>query len=81
MIQGLRDGTLYQDEEFYLYGEDGEKFKLKGLYSICDGGYHLWRCLQFPQKFCGEVCSSRYTSPLFHVSHNNIPKSHVIRVC
>ena len=56
VIQGLCDGTLYQDEEFELYGEDGNKFTLKGLFSICDGGYHLWRCLQNPQKFVARLC-------------------------
>ena len=69
VIQGLCDGTLYQDEEFELYGEDGNKFTLKGLFSICDGGYHLWRCLQFPQKFCGEVV---LVHPLTMMHHTTI---------
>ena len=37
---------LYKDHEFQVYTKAGGKATLKGLYFICDGGYHHWAELQ-----------------------------------
>jgi hypothetical protein len=45
-VQDMHKRGLYKDVEFTLRQEDGSLKTMKGLYLICDGGYHKWRCLQ-----------------------------------
>ena len=52
LLMGLYNGTLWADVPYELYDTDGKKFTLRGPYSITDGGYHHWRIMQFPLKYC-----------------------------
>ena len=38
--------------------------QVSGLYLICDGGYHLWRCLQFPLKDVPDIWARRWSKRL-----------------
>ena len=49
-MQDLKHGRLYGDYTFELLKSVGEAVTWKGLYAIVDGGYHAWRCLQYPNK-------------------------------
>ena len=42
---------MYEDVEFPVLNENGVEVMLKGLYLICDNGYHKWRCMQNPVKW------------------------------
>ena len=61
VMQSIKDGTLYADKAFSLYAEDGTVTQVQGLYLICDGGYHMWRCLQFPLKHASTLWERRWS--------------------
>ena len=45
----VKNKIVYSDVEFEVW--DGEKYvKVKGVYFICDGGYHHWSCMMCPIK-------------------------------
>ena len=50
-VMGMHWGSKYKDVEFELFDASGNIKKMKGFFLICDGGYHMWRCLQCPLKF------------------------------
>ena len=41
----------YSNLSYSLYDQWGEKYLCKGLYLLCDNGYHKWRCMQCPLKY------------------------------
>ena len=38
----LKTDPRYVEYEYEVYGENGERHTMKGLHSLCDGGYHRW---------------------------------------
>ena len=48
LMQGLKNGTLYNHVEFELYTKSGVNLKERQSYGITDGGYHFWRSMIFP---------------------------------
>lgn len=48
-ITDVHDGTVHSDVEYDLY-IDGVLTKQKGVYYLCDGGYHKWSCMINPMK-------------------------------
>jgi hypothetical protein len=49
-VQQMQRGDLYGSVPFTLYTKDGTPVVHKGLYMLCDNGYHKWRVLQNPSK-------------------------------
>ena len=47
-VNRFKTGELYGDVEFEVRVSASETKKIRGLYLICDGGYHHWRCMQCP---------------------------------
>ena len=47
-VSRFRTGDLYGNVEFEVQVSASEIKKIRGLYLICDGGYHKWRCMQCP---------------------------------
>ena len=65
LLLGLQDRSLYGAEEFTLYRLGGLPPLIhKGLYSICDGGYHEWRAIQFPAKLSSDAMGARWSKRL-----------------
>ena len=44
-VTAIHEKELYADVEYILHDKDGNPIRMKGLYLLCDGGYHKWRCL------------------------------------
>jgi hypothetical protein len=52
----------YADHTFQLYNPNTMEYEThKGLYSICDGGYHLWRVTQAPVKHASREWDRKYS--------------------
>ena len=49
-VTDIKENRMYEDVEFPVLNENGVEVMLKGLYLICDNGYHKWRCMQNPVK-------------------------------
>jgi hypothetical protein len=50
-VSALREEEEWLTTTFSVYIHvDGTTKELVGVYLICDGGYHRWRCLQCPMK-------------------------------
>ena len=49
-LHRLRTDQLFTEHEYTLYNVHGQPFRMKGVYFICDGGYHKWRVLQEGNK-------------------------------
>jgi hypothetical protein len=47
-VNRFRSGDLYGNVQFEVQVSATETKKIRGLYLICDGGYHKWRCMQCP---------------------------------
>ena len=47
----MREGK-YAECSYELNVGGDQTEEVKGLYLICDGGYHRWRCMQAPTKVC-----------------------------
>ena len=60
----VKDGELFSSEKFHLYNSEGELEEHEGLYFICDGGYHKWRCLQCPMKHKSDLASAHFSTCL-----------------
>jgi hypothetical protein len=63
-VMNVRNGDLYADEIFHLYDEHGVPQEQKGLYLICDGGYHKWSCLQCPMKHTTDLAAAHFSTNL-----------------
>jgi hypothetical protein len=63
-VMKVKDGELYSSEKFHLYNSEGELEEHEGLYFICDGGYHKWRCLQCPMKHTSDLASAHFSTCL-----------------
>lgn len=63
LMQSIKGG-LFGEETFNLYDSDGIPQQHKGFYLICDGGYHMWRCLQFPLKYAQDIWARRWSKRL-----------------
>lgn len=50
-VTDINENRMYEDVEFPVLNENGVEVMLKGLYLICDNGYHKWRCMQNPVKW------------------------------
>ena len=61
LMQSIKNGSLYSDKVFSLYDENGNVTRVSGLYLICDGGYHMWRCCQFPLKHGSDIWTRRWS--------------------
>ena len=48
----IHEKKIYADNEFVLHDQFGVPATYRGLYLICDGGYHKWRTLICPFKHC-----------------------------
>lgn len=46
----IRSGKLYGSFKFNLRSSASQMQEWNGYYAITDGGYHAWRCLQYPNK-------------------------------
>jgi hypothetical protein len=58
-----KEEGLFATEKFYLYNnEDCEMEEHEGLYPICDGGYHKWRCLQCPMKHTSDLAAAHFST-------------------
>jgi len=58
-LQDLHKKKKYHDVKFKLRNTINDEIEeISGLYVICDGGYHKWRCMQCPVKFSSQkdVC-------------------------
>ena len=60
-LQDMRTGRLYRDETFTLFDAFGQEETHKGLYLLCDGGYHKWRIMQCPNKHASDEESVRFS--------------------
>lgn len=49
-VNELRFSPFYTNYEWFLLNSDGMRMQQKGLYLICDGGYHRWPTLIPPYK-------------------------------
>jgi hypothetical protein len=49
-VQSIRRRERYAENEFQTFALDGSITTRKGLFLICDNGYHRWRILQHPSK-------------------------------
>ena len=47
-VQSIHRDGVYETVSFTLLDAAGNPFTFWGMYLICDGGYHKWRCLQAP---------------------------------
>lgn len=54
-ILGLKAGTFAPEVRYTLLQQDGSKLVCRGVWAICDNGYHNWRCLMPPIKH-GTCC-------------------------
>ena len=63
LMQSIKNG-LYSDKVFTVYDASGAPQQMSGLYLICDGGYHQWRCLQFPLKYASSIWARRWSKRL-----------------
>jgi len=65
-VVDLKEKKIYSDIGFTLRLPDGGTKRVRGLYLICDGGYHFWRVLQCTIKNASDddtrVFSSRVES-------------------
>ena len=50
VLNDLRNGTTYGAHTFTLRTSQSTTTQARGLYCICDNGYHAWRCLMYPMK-------------------------------
>ena len=48
-ITDVRNGIVHGDTEYDIFIE-GRQVKTKGVYYLCDGGYHKWTCMIPPIK-------------------------------
>lgn len=62
-MQSIKNGSRYADEVFDLYKGDGsgEKVQHRGLWCICDNGFHQWRICQCPSKVASEEWLKRWS--------------------
>ena len=63
-VMNVKDEGLYANEKYYLYNENGDLEEHKGLYFICDGGYHKWKCLQCPMKHTTNPAAAHFSTNL-----------------
>jgi hypothetical protein len=47
---------MYSNRTFTLKNESGVSFEVKGVWLLCDGGYHQWRIMQSPPS---HACSGK----------------------
>lgn len=47
-VMGIHRDGCYASVKYNLFDQAGNAVPWEGLYLICDGGYHKWRCLQAP---------------------------------
>ena len=63
-MQDLRrsDGP-YSEFEFEVRTGPGEGdvLTVKGLWAMTDGGYHAWRCLQYPDHLDASIWGRRHS--------------------
>ncbi len=55
---------LFKDVTYNLYNADGILEEHQGLYLLCDGRYHKWRCLQCPLKHTANLGAARWSCHL-----------------
>lgn len=63
-IQKIKKGEIYGECEFKVLNEHGMEDTIKGLYLICDNGYHKWRCLIPPSKLCFDEATATFSRHL-----------------
>lgn len=49
-VYDIMDRDIYTQKQFTLYDANGNSNIHRGVYLLCDNGYHRWRCLQCPLK-------------------------------
>lgn len=49
-INDIRNRKKYHDYNFTLRRKNGTVLPVTGVWILCDGGYHRWRCLQCPSR-------------------------------
>jgi len=63
-IMNIHNGDLYSDCSYVLYNADGSVAFIRGLYMICDGGYHKWRSMQCPLKHTSDSNAAKWSCNL-----------------
>jgi hypothetical protein len=61
LTQEVKTEARYKNFEYDLRREDGTTYSEKGVYLLCDGGYHRWRCLQCPIKHPTTLPDARWS--------------------
>ena len=78
-VQEIHNQVLYEGIEFELCTANGQTITQKGLYLICDGGYHHWRCLQCPRPHASDADTKAWSYQLTSVRKDVEARSHIHR--
>ncbi len=60
-VQSVTEGRSYADVKFKVTMSDGAVAEEKGVYFLCDGGYHQWACLMSPFPRTGNEDDARWS--------------------
>lgn len=60
-IRKVKHDDFYVSVEFKLQVDENKWIIERGLYLLVDGGYHKWRIMQCPYKFCCEIEKTRWS--------------------
>lgn len=64
LLQDLHSGTIMPEHVFQLYDEHGVLHDWKGVYTLVDAGYYLWRCLICPLKHAAGDSAAAWSEKL-----------------
>ena len=63
-VQKIHNREMYSDREFVTFDATGHPTRHRGLWLICDNGYHRWRVLQHPSKVPESEADTDWSSML-----------------
>ena len=74
MLQGRGEfeGHPLSTREWYSVDRDGKRVKHYGVWLLCDGGYHKWKCLANPFKFFLNLAEARRWSKAVESARKDI---------
>eukprot|EP00041_Stephanoeca_diplocostata_P006072 m.74419 g.74419 ORF g.74419 m.74419 type:complete len:485 (-) comp16158_c0_seq21:95-1549(-) len=61
-VMDIKNGTKYADVPWTRFDDAGNVVQDQGLYTIADGGYHRWRCMQCPVKWSNSESTTLWSS-------------------
>lgn len=54
-VMAVREGKKWAEVEYKILNEKGEEERRKGVWFLCDNGYHHWNCLMPPFTVCSAI--------------------------